>query len=186
MVIFRRLLVLLCLVSLCFAQKTPRKCADIPIVTSDGKTIHIPQYKGKVVMIEFMLVDCPECYQTLQFMGKLQKDYGPRGFQAVGISLDENVAVVKPFAERYRFPFPIGHLDKDPAIKFIDLKESGHPTVPYIMFVDWMGNVRFQYPGDAPIFTAAEKNLAQIADGLLRQAAEKKGPQYETKPAGKQ
>jgi peroxiredoxin len=186
MVTFRRLLVFLCLLSICFAQHTPRKCENIVIPTSDGKSITIPQYKGKVVMIEMMLTDCPECLNTLQFMAKLQKDYGPRGFQAVGIALDPNIANVKPFAERYRFPFPVGHMDKDPAIKFLDLKETGHPTVPYILFVDWQGNVRFQYPADAPIFTSAEKNLAQIADGLLRQAAEKRGAEYKTVPAGKQ
>ncbi len=186
MVTLRRLPALLCLTSLCFAQHTPRKCADIIIPTSDGKSIRIPQYKGKVVMIEMMLTECPECLNTMQFMGKLQKDYGPRGFQAVAISLDPNIAVVKPFVDRYRFPYPVGQMDKDQAIKFLDLKETAHPVVPYIMFVDWMGNVRFQYPADAPIFTSAEKNLSQIADGLLRQAAEKKGPEYKTAPAGKQ
>jgi thiol-disulfide isomerase/thioredoxin len=186
MLISRRLLVFLCLIPLCFAQRTPRKCADVPIVTSDGKTIKIPQYAGKVVMIEIMLTDCPPCLETLQFMAKLQKDYAARGFQAVAIALDPDGAVVKPFAERYRFPFPVGHLDKDPAIKFLDLNQTAHPVVPYIMFVDWQGSVRFQYPADAPIFNSAEKNFAQIADGLLRQAAEKKGPQYETRPAGKQ
>jgi peroxiredoxin len=180
-----RSLVFLCLASLCFGQKTPRKIADVPIVTSDGQTIHISQYNGKVLMIEMMLTDCPPCLETMQFMAKLQKDFGPRGFQAVAVSLDSNVAAVKPFAERYRFPYPVGHLDAAPAIKFLDLKETGHPVCPYILFVDWMGNVRFQYPADAPIFSSAEKNLGQIADGLLRQAAEKKGPQYETRPAGK-
>ena len=182
---FRRLLASLCLISGCFAQRTPRKCSALPIVTSDGRTIRIPQYQGKVVMIEMMLTDCEACLHTMQFMAKLQKDYGPRGFQAVAVSLDPDVAAVKPFAERYRFPFPVGHLDAAPAIKFLDLKETGHPMCPYILFVDWQGSVRFQYPGDAPIFNSAEKNLAQIADGLLRQAAEKSGPKYETRPAGK-
>src|SRR5580700_455924 len=110
MLISRPLLVFLCLVPLCFSQHTPRKCADVPIVTSDGKTIKIPQYAGKVVMIEIMLTDCPPCLQSLQFMAKLQKDYASRGFQAVAIALDGNVTAVKPFAERYRFPFPVGHL----------------------------------------------------------------------------
>jgi peroxiredoxin len=190
MVTFRRLLVFLCLISAllptCFAQRTPRKCADIPIPGSDGKTIHVSQYQGKVLMIEMMLTNCPECLQTMQFMSKLQKDFGPRGFQAIGVSLDGNIEAVKPYAERYRFGFPVGHLDSEPAIKFLDLKETGHPVVPYILFVDWQGNVRFQYPADAPIFNSAEKNFRQIADGLLRQKAEKKGPQYETRPAGKQ
>jgi peroxiredoxin len=186
MVTFRRLLVFLCIFPICFAQHLPRKAGDVPITVSDGKTIRIPQYQGKVVMIEMMLTDCEPCLQTMQFMAKLQKDFGSRGFQTVAISLDGNVTAVKPFAERYRFPFPVGHLDPEPAIKFLDLKETGHPVVPYILFVDWMGSVRFQYPADAPIFNSAEKNFRQIADGLLHQAAEKKGPQYETKPAGKQ
>jgi len=184
--VFFRLLLPLCLLPLCFAQHTPRKFADVPIAGSDGKTIRLSQYPGKVLMIEMMLTDCPECLQTMQFMGRLQKEFGPRGFQAIGIALDPDAALVKPYAERYRFPFPVGHLDAAPAIKLLDLKETAHPVVPYILFVDWQGNVRFQYPADAPIFTSGEKNLKQIADGLLRQAAEKKGPQYETKPAGKQ
>jgi peroxiredoxin len=186
MVTFRRILAFLCLFSACFAQRTPRACADIPIPTSDGKSIHVSQYRGKVIMIELMLTDCEDCMQTLQLLSKLQKQMAPRGFQAIAIGLDPNGAAVKPFAERYRFPFPVGHLDKDPAIKFMDLKATAQPVVPYIMFVDWQGNVRFQYPANAPIFNSAEKNLTQIADGLLRQAAEKKGPQYETRPAGKQ
>ncbi len=184
MVTFRRLLVFLCLISVCFAQRTPRKCADIPIPGSDGKTIHVAQYHGKVLMIEMMLTDCPECLSTLQFMAKLQKEFGPRGFQAIGIALDPNIAVVKPFAERYRFPFPVGHLDKDPAIKFLDLKETGRPTsLTSCSSIGWAAS-GFNTLADAPIFASAEKNLGQIADGLLRQAAEKKGPQYETRPAG--
>jgi peroxiredoxin len=185
MVTFPRLLVSLYLIPVCFAQHTPRKCADVPIPTSDGKTIHISQYHGKLLMIEMMLTDCPECLQTMQFMGRLQKEFGARGFQAIGVALDPKVASVKPFAERYRFPFPVGHLDKMPAVTFLDLKESAQPVVPYLMFVDWMGNVRFQYAGNDPIFNSGEKNIRAIADGLLRQAEEKKGAQLETRPAGK-
>lgn len=184
--IFRRLCVFLCLLSACFAQHSGRKCADVPIPTSDGKTIHISQYLGKVVMIELMRVDCPECFQTMQFLSKLQSELGPRGFQAIAISLDENKDLVKPFAERYRLPYPVGHLEPPPAIKLMDLNATARPTVPYIMFVDWQGNVRFQYPGNAPIFNEAEKNLRTIADGLVHEAADKRGPTYKTVPAAKQ
>jgi cytochrome c biogenesis protein CcmG, thiol:disulfide interchange protein DsbE len=185
MVTSRRLLVFLCLLPVCFAQHTPRRLADIPILTSEGKTIHVSQYRGKVLMIEMNLTDCPECLVTLQFMGDLQKEYGARGFQAIGIALDPSMQTVKPFAERYRFPFPFGFLEKDPAIKFLDLNATAHPIVPYLLFVDWMGSVRFQYAGNDPIWGQGQKGLRTIADGLLRQAEEKKGAQYETKPAGK-
>jgi thiol-disulfide isomerase/thioredoxin len=186
MVTFRRLLVFLCLGSACFAQHTPRKVADVGILSSDGKTIRIPHYLGKVVMIEFMRVDCPPCFQTIQLLSRLQTELGARGFQAVAVSLDEDGGLVKPFAERYRFPFPVGHLDPLPAIKLMDLNATAHPTVPYIMFVDWQGSVRFEYPGNAPIFNDAQKNLHDIAGGLVHEAEEKRGPIYKTVPAVKQ
>jgi peroxiredoxin len=186
MVTFRRLGVFLCLLSTCFAQHTGRKCADVPIPLSDGKTIHIPQYHGKAVMIVLMRTDCPECHHTLEFLSRLQNDLGPRGFQAVAIALDDNPANVGPYAMRYRFPFPVGHLDPTSAIKLMDLNATAHPVVPYIMFVDWQGTVRFQYPGNAPIFNEAEKNLRTIADGLTHEAADKRAPTYKTVPAGKQ
>jgi peroxiredoxin len=186
MVSFRRLLVSLCLIPVCFAQHTPRKIIDLPIPGSDGKIIRVSQYSGKVLMIEMFLTDCPECLKTLEFMGRLQQEYGPRGFQAIGISLDGDPAAVKPFVDRYRFPFPVGHLGKEQAVKFLELNESAHPVVPYLLYVDWMGNIRFQYAGNDPVFSSGEKNLRAIADGLLRQAKEKKGAQLETRPAGKQ
>jgi peroxiredoxin len=185
MVIFRRLLVFLCLFSICFAQHTPRKVADVPIKTTDGKTIRLTQYHGKVVVVVFFLTWCEDCLKTLQFMSGLQKEMGPRGFQVVAVALDDNPAKTGPFAERYRFPFPVGNLSKDPTVKLLDLNATASPMTPYVVFIDWQSNVRFQYPGNDPLFKSAEKNLRTISDGLLRQAAEKKGPQYETRPAGK-
>jgi peroxiredoxin len=186
MVTFRRLVVFLCLLPACFAQHTPRKCADVPIPLSDGKTIHLSQYRGKVIMIVIMKTDCPECHQMLGLLSRFQQEMGPRGFQGIAIALDDSPAAIKPYAERYRFPFPVGHLDPTGAIKLMELKANAHPIVPYLMFIDWESNVRFQYAGNDPIFNSGEKNIRAVADGLVRQAIEKKGPQYETKPAGKQ
>jgi peroxiredoxin len=185
MVILRRLLVFLCLVSIGFAQHTPRPCAEFPIHTTDRKTIKISQYHGRVLMIALFSTTCEDCLNTLHFMDKLQTELGPRGFQALGLSIDDTPAPVVPYAERYRFPFPVAHLTKEEALKLADLKPTARPVVPYIMFVDWMGQVRFQYAGNDPVFNSAEKNLRAVADGLLRQAVEKKGATYETKPAPK-
>src|SRR5882757_1453033 len=105
MAIFRRLVILFCLASMCFAQHTPRKCADIPIRTTDKKTIHISQYHGKVVLFVMMLTSCDDCLRTLQMMARWQNEMGPRGLQIIGVSLDESAVNVIPFQERYRFPF---------------------------------------------------------------------------------
>ncbi|MGA3203766.1 MAG: TlpA disulfide reductase family protein [Bryobacteraceae bacterium] len=190
MVIFRRLLVSLCLFSICFAQEPapkmppPRKCPDVPIVTSDGKTIHVSEYHDKVVMILVFSTVCGHCLETLQFMARLENEMAARGLQVVAISIDDTEAPVRPFAERYRFPFPVGYLTPAPALQLLNMQKGGRPLVPILIFVDWMGNVRFQYKGSDSVFKG-EKDIRGIVTGLLRQAAEKKGPTYQTKPAGK-
>jgi peroxiredoxin len=192
MVTFRRFAAFLCLLSLGFAQQPqqpakPRPCPDTPIRTVDSKVIKISQYRGKTVMIVMFLTSCADCLATLQVMDKFQKELGPHGFQVVAVSLDESSANLLPYAQRYRFGFPLGHLEKEGAIQLAGLAKDAHPIVPLIMFVDWMGNVRFQYFGDNKVLAGAdaEKNLHGIANGLIRQADAKQGPQYQTKPAGK-
>jgi peroxiredoxin len=184
MVNFRRLLVFLCLLSLCFAQPKPRKCPDTPIRTADSKVIKVSQYRGKVVMVVMFLTSCQECVVMLQFSEKLQKEYASRGFQVLAISLDESSANLLPFQQRYRFSFPLGHVEKEGAIELAALKKDAHPLVPLVMFIDWMGNVRFKYEGgNDPIFQQGEKGIRGIATGLLNQAAAKEGPQYKSAPA---
>ena len=192
MAMFRPLAVFLCLVSLSFAQQaTPtaappvklRKCPDTPIRGLDNKIIKISQYRGKVVMIVMFLTSCPDCTLTLQLMQKMQNDYAARGLQIVGVSLDESSANLLPYAQRYHFPFPLGHLDTAGASQLSGVAKTAGVKVPVIMFVDWMGNVRFQYQGDDRIFADGEKNMRGIATALLKQAALKQGPQYETRPA---
>jgi thiol-disulfide isomerase/thioredoxin len=176
----------LCIVSVGFGQHTPRKCADVPIKTSDGKTIHFSQYRGKVVMVVMMRTHDPDCHKLLESVSQWQKEWGARGFQVVAISIpDDTAADVGPYVDRYRFPFPVGYLARDQAIKLADWNQTARPVVPYVIFVDWQSNVRFQYAGNDPIFNQGDKGIRAVADGLLRQAIEKKGPQYETKPAGK-
>lgn len=185
MVTLRCFAALMCLVSACFGQQARRKCADVPLKTTDGKTIHFAQYRGKVVIIVMIVTTDDPCLRMMQFMARLQNELGPQGLQIVGVSIDDTPTTAIPYAERYRFPFPIGHLEKKSAIKLADLNPTARPFAPYLMFVDWQGSVRFQYPGNDPFVSSGEKNIRILADGLLRQAAEKKGPQLQAKPVAK-
>jgi peroxiredoxin len=160
-----------------FAQHVPRPCADFPIKATDGKTIRISKYHGKVVMIVMMKTDCPECHQMLETVSQWQNEWQSRGFQVLAFAVDDDPANGLPYAERYRFPFPVAHLRSDAVIKLADLKKTARPVVPYIMFVDWKGDVRFQYAGNDPVLSQGVQAIRGIADGLLRQAADKSGPQ---------
>jgi peroxiredoxin len=173
----RRLAILVSFCSAAFAQHVPRPCVDFPIKATDGKTIRISKYHGKVVMIVMMKTDCPPCHQMLETVSQWQNEWQSRGFQVLAFAVDDSPTNALPYAERYRFPFPVAHMPSDAVIKLADLKKTARPVVPYIMFVDWKGDVRFQYAGNDPVLSQGVQAIRGIADGLLRQAADKSGPQ---------
>ena len=84
-----RCAIFLALCSLSFAQTIPRPCPDFPIKTSDGKTIRISKYHGKVVMIVMMKTDCSPCHQMLETVSQWQKEWQPRGFQVLAFVIDD-------------------------------------------------------------------------------------------------
>src|ERR1700683_3830478 len=123
----RRSAIFLGLCSVSFAQHIPRPCPAFPLTTSDGKTISISKYHGKVVMIVMMKTDCPECHQMLETVSQWQKEWEPRGFQVLAFAVDDAPTNVLPYAERYRFPFPVAHLRPDAVIKLADLNKTASP-----------------------------------------------------------
>ncbi|MBC8102815.1 MAG: redoxin domain-containing protein [Cytophagales bacterium] len=56
---------------------------------TSGKPLNLAQYKGKVVLIDFWATWCGPCRAELPNVTSVYGKYKPRGFDVVGVSLDE-------------------------------------------------------------------------------------------------
>src|SRR5829696_5684301 len=72
----------------------------------DGQAQRLDQWQGKVVVVNFWATWCAPCREEIPLFVKLQKQYGDRGLQFVGIAVDEP-AKVKPFAAELGMNFPV-------------------------------------------------------------------------------
>jgi hypothetical protein len=122
----------------------------------------------------------------VNFASKLESDYGSRGFQVVGVAVDDKAPyLVTPYIQRYRPNFPVGYLTTADLIKFMDLAPNVRPVAPMIMFIDSTGTIRIQYDGKNPsVFGENYSTLRVIAQGLLNQR-EGKEQALPAKPAEK-
>lgn len=168
-----RLLLFFCVLNLIWA-KTPRPLADIPIQTLNGQKIHLKQYHAKVVLMVVFSTTCNDCIQAIQLMSKLQKDYGPYGFQAVAAAGDDSAKFqLGLFLERYRPSFPVGYLDQESIMKLCDVPKGVRPFVPISLFIDQANQVRFQFYGDNAFYRQEEHGMRALIEGLLKQAGAK-------------
>ena len=166
----RALFVSVCLLASMQAASTPRPLADVSIPMPDGKSIKLSQYRGKVMIVALVSTTCEHCMLSMDLLGKLQKEYGPRGFQVFAVAADDMATkMVGPLTRLRQFGFPLGALDQNTTMQLCDFKREDHPFVPMYLFVDKKGTVRFQYSGNEDFFKAEEKNTRLLIEGLLKQ-----------------
>jgi cytochrome c biogenesis protein CcmG/thiol:disulfide interchange protein DsbE len=86
---------------------TPMKPTDaptVPLKDLNDKEVTLQQYKGEVVLVNFWATWCAPCKSEIPLLIGLHEKYGPRGFEILGLSMDEDgKKAVQPFLDKERF-----------------------------------------------------------------------------------
>jgi thiol-disulfide isomerase/thioredoxin len=92
--------------SSCEAKAKPANYA-FKVKDVDGKTVNLADYKGKVVMMNFFATWCGPCkFETPMFV-QLQEQYRSQGVAFLGVQIDDDPALLKPFKDEYKVNYPL-------------------------------------------------------------------------------
>lgn len=73
-----------------------------------GKSVNFSQYEGKVVLVDFWATWCPPCRRSIPDLSELHGKYSDRGFEVVGISLDQpGDDRVAQFSAQMKIPYTV-------------------------------------------------------------------------------
>lgn len=126
----------------------------------DGSKFDLAARRDKVVLLNLWATWCGPCRFEIPELQSLHAKYGPRGFEVVGVSLDEGGAeVVKPFVEEQKMTYPVV-LDPDGVLADI-LAASVLPTSA---LVDRNGKVVWKHIG---IVLPNDENLTKAIEQAL-------------------
>ena len=109
----------------------------------DGSELDWSEYRGKVVLIDFWATWCGPCLQELPNVLSNYEKYHDRGFEVVGISLDDDRSTLETFLEERAIPWVTIYND-DPATAGWENPLATHYGVmgiPAVWLVNQEGNV---------------------------------------------
>jgi thiol-disulfide isomerase/thioredoxin len=119
-----------------------------------GHHFDLRAQRGKVVLIDFWASWCPPCIVEIPHLGQLQKQYGGRGFQAVGVSMDDSANTTKETMQKIPFNYPVVLGDA----KFGNLY-GGVLGLPLQFLVGADGKILAIWSGELPT-TTLDKGIA--------------------------
>lgn len=149
----------------------PRKSPEFTIVEPSGRQTKLSSFKGKVVLIEFLLTNCPHCMRVSQMLATLYKELGPRGFQPIGIAFDVSItaAGVTSFAQRFGVTYLMGYTSSDKVDSYLGREPSDRLQVPQIVVIDRSGVIRAQSKPASESNLEDENHLRNLVDSLLKE-----------------
>lgn len=108
-----------------------------------GRKLQLSDYKGKVVLLNFWATWCPPCRAEMPDLIKMQREYGKRGLQIIGITYPpETVGAVRRFTGRLGTNYPVA-LGTKATKSLFDQSE----TLPLTIVIDRDGNIRDRIEG---------------------------------------
>ena len=167
------------------AGEVSRPAPEFAIRLVNGQQLLLSQFRGKIVALEFLNTTCPHCQDCSAIMNKLYKEYGPRGFQPLGVAFNDMATLLVPdYVSQLQLTFPVGVAPREAVMTFLEHPPIQIMYVPQLVFVDRKGIIRAYYPGGDDFFKAPneESNMRADIEKLLKEAAAKPKTAAKAKP----
>ena len=72
------------------------------ITADNGHTVSVPNFKGKLLVLNFWASWCGPCIEETPSLTKFAQDYADKGVVVLGISVDQDEKAYKNFLQKYQ------------------------------------------------------------------------------------
>ena len=135
-----------------------KAAANFVLTNIDGGEWNFAEHRGKVVVVNYWATWCPPCRFETPGLVSFADEYKSRGVEMVGVTVDEDLAAVPLFVEKYQMKYPILVSGFNPNISAEEM------SLPTTFLYDKNGRLAKKYTG-----IVLESTLRSDAEILLQE-----------------
>ena len=153
------------------AAPVPRETPALTVTDVMGQEQDLSQFKGDVMVIEFMLIRCSGCLQMAQTINRLHAEMGSRGFQSIAVAFDNsvNAQVVRELAQLLKLNYPVGYTTPEEVDRYLLRAPTVRFQLPQIVVIDRAGAIRAQSRPSGEMDLMNENHLRNLVRELLEE-----------------
>jgi cytochrome c biogenesis protein CcmG/thiol:disulfide interchange protein DsbE len=110
------------------------------------RRLDLRDYRGKIVLLNFWATWCAPCQREMPRFVAWQTQYGSRGLQIIGISMDDDSSAVRGLIKKLRLNYPVAMGDEQ-----LGRSYGGVLGLPLSFLIDSQGKVQAQYQGETDL-----------------------------------
>lgn len=117
--------------------------------TSDGKSLKLADYKGKILILNLWATWCGPCRMEMPELVKISREYKDKGVEVVGLSVEEQEETdlaVKRFGEQMKIPYRLGWTNEVVQIGLM----QGNGSIPQTFVINPEGKLTAVFRGFNP------------------------------------
>ncbi len=124
-------------------EKGRKPAPNFTLKDSNGKSVSLADYKGKVVLLNFWATWCGPCGLEIPWFEEFEQQYKSQGFAVLGVSMDDDGwSAVKPYMEEHKMNYRV-LLGNDSVSQLY----GGLDALPTTFIIDREGNIAYPHVG---------------------------------------
>lgn len=139
------------------------RAPEFTMESLDGREIRLSDYRGRVVLLDFWATWCQPCIVELPNVVRTYSEYNHRGFEIIGLSLDEDRDRLVGFVKEQKIPWPQLFDGKGWKMEIAQLYRVS--AIPATYLLDRNGTIRYKNLRGRELARRVEELLAEpVAD----------------------
>ena len=147
------------------AADASRRAPGFSLPDLNAQQHDLADYRGKVVVLEFMQTTCPHCNAFTSTLGQMRQRYGDRVQVISVVNPPDNQTTVKGFITSHQISYPI--LFDCGQVAYSYLKAASF-DIPHVYVIDQNGGIRHDLGySDATKNVFEGNGLFPLLDGMV-------------------